>query len=157
MTSDELDEIKREERAIERKRENLLADKREHETALLKIKNAIRLSGRMEDSKYKQYCNAQEKHVTAIAKIEAELRPLRHQQRELAVRQFTDRQVSMEVKAVETLKLKRVVEALVKLRSDCQQFAADHTRVSSMRLSYAQFTERVNEIIAIAIQKDGAS
>lgn len=157
MTKDEEGELQAQERAIEKRRENLLTERKEHQEQLDKIKAAVRIKGPMATNIYKQYCDAQEKHVTAIARIDEALRPLRKEQRELAVRRWTDRQVSIEVKQVETYKLKRVVEALVKLRADCNKFAADYTRSPTMRLSNAQFAERVDEIIRMAIDKNGAA
>jgi len=77
MTNEDQNDIQTQERALERRREDLLADKRAHEEALDKLKSAIRIAGRMEDSKYKQYRDAQERHVTALARIEEQLRPLR--------------------------------------------------------------------------------
>jgi len=109
----------------------------------------------MSPNLFKQYCDAQEKHVAAIARIDEALRPLRKEQRELAVRRWTDRQVSIEVKQVETYKLKRVVAELVKLRADCNKFAADYTRTPTMRMRNAQFALRVDEIIKMAIDKNG--
>jgi len=158
MTPEEHDaKLQEQEKAIARRQEDLIAERKEHQTELDKVKAAVRIRGPMASAIYKQYCDAQEKHVAAIARIDEALRPLRKEQRELAVRRWTDRQVSMEVKLVETYALKRVVQALVKLRSDLHNFAADYTRSPTMRLSNAQFAERVDEIIQIALDKNGAS
>jgi hypothetical protein len=53
--------------------------------------------------------------------------------------------------------LKRVVESLVNLRDEYTRFAADHTRVSSMRRMAAMFTMKITDIIEIAVGKNGAS
>jgi hypothetical protein len=146
-------ELKARERALERKRDELLVDKKKHETQLSTIKQLVRDSGRMEDSKYRQCCQAQSRHVQAIAKIEGLLAPIKHELREIIVQEFEDRQVSIEVRAVETIRLKQTVQALVALREQYQRFAADHTRVSSMREMTAKFVLDLNEIIKLAISK----
>jgi hypothetical protein len=75
--------------------------------------------------------------------------------RENIVRQFEERQVSIEVKAIETIRLKQTVQNLVNLREEYQHFAADHTRVSSMRQMAAQFVLKLSGIIKQAIAKPG--
>jgi hypothetical protein len=149
------DEFKMQERQLEARRDELLVEKKKHEAQLVVIKNLIRSSGRMENSKYKQCCDAQSKHIKAIAKIEEQLAPIKHDIKELYVREFEDRQISLEVRAVETAKLKQTVQALVETREYYQRFAADHTRVSSMRQMGAEFILRINDIIKLAISKPG--
>jgi FixJ family two-component response regulator len=141
------------EKEIEARRDALLVEKRQHETQLTVIKNLVLSTRTMEHAKYKQCCDAQAKHVRAIAKIEEQLAPLKHQLRDLIVQEFEDRQVAYEVKAVETIKLKRTVQSLVNLRDKYQRFSADHTRISSMRQVSAEFCLALNEIIREAITK----
>jgi len=151
--SDNNHELKQRERALEKRRDELLVEKQRHATQLSNIKQLVKDSGRMEDSKYRQCCQAQTRHVQAIAKIEGLLAPIKHELREIIVREFEDRQVSIEVRSVETLRLKQTVQALVTLRENYQRFAADHTRVSSMREMTAKFVLDLNEVIKLAISK----
>ena len=128
--------------------------KRVIELQRTKIKNLIRSSGLMPPEKYKQCCNAQSKYAEQIAHNEKRMSEIKLQLQKLADdEQLCHKKPSKPVVAVKLEPLaKECIEALVALREKYQRFAADHTRVSSMRTIAAEFVCQLNPIIKSALK-----
>ena len=123
-----------ERRELSLQRDTLVLSKREHETQLISIKNLVRVSGRMPTDKYRQCCDSQATHARAILHIEDQLRPIKARLRELSDASHAEQQVIN----ANGVPAKSIVADLVALRDDYQRFAADGTRVSSMRQMSAE-------------------
>lgn len=139
--------IKIEDLAAERDR--LLLAKREHEGKLLAIKNLIRAGARLSADKYKETCNAQQRHVSSIHSIEKEILSVKRKISELSMapkEKSEPASVNQEAEAA-----REIISELVKLRSDYESFAADGTRISSMRQMAAEFVIKLGAVIKRAI------
>lgn len=133
--------------ALLKERDDLVNSKKDHEVKLVAIKNLVRSSGRMEHSKYKQCCDSQQRHLNAIRSIENELAKLKVRLREIGVESFSETERANSRNGEEVM----IVQELVALRSDYQAFAADSTRVSSMRTMAAEFVVRLSGVIRRAV------
>jgi hypothetical protein len=145
MTTTEIEKAK-----IIEQLDDLKISKREHETKLVTIKNQIRGCGLLPPEKYRQCVASQVQHQTAILKIERLLQPLKKRLRELS----SDDRSNQDNGSFSTppSDVKGIVEDLVELRKDYQFFAADSTRISSMRQMAAEFVVKLNPIIKRAIK-----
>jgi len=137
-------------RELQVKRDALLENKREHELKLLAIKNAIRTNGRMSGGTYQQYCSSQLSHVRALQFIDNQLRPLKARMKELNDADYNRRQGNGDAPLVVDAPSSLVAELSV-LREHYQKFAADGTRISSMRQMAAEFALKLDGIIKRAI------
>ena len=145
---------------LQLKRDALVIEKKEREQKLLAIKTLVRTSGRMPNDKYKQCCESQRKHSSEILRLEGEISGIKAKLRELSeVEESTKRkagasgvgsQTGQDVNPSES----EVVRELVALRQFYQEFAADHTRVSSMRQMAAEFVTKLNPVIRGSVNKN---
>lgn len=76
-------------------RNSLILKKRDHETQLTIIKNSIR-SGKMDNEKYKQYCDSQSKHIKDKALVESKILEVKSKLREIADTEFNERMGKIE-------------------------------------------------------------
>jgi TolA-binding protein len=127
----------------------LIVDKREHETQLVLIKNAVRSGGRLSTEKYRRLCDTQNTHNRAILAIEKQLVQVNTRLRELAE---IDNQ-NAEDRRTDSREMdeKPIVQELVAIRQEYQNFAADGTRVASMRRMASEFVTKLNPIIKRAV------
>lgn len=134
--------------------------KREHETKLIAIKNLIRTGGFMPHEKYKKCCDSQQKHSRAILHIEKQMAPIKKRLREIeeieSRFQIANGQPVTHESPVASSEspLKKTVVELVALRQNYQDFAADGTRIASMRQMAAEFVLKLNPIIKRALGSD---
>jgi hypothetical protein len=135
-----------EKRDLQRKRSILALSKREHETKLIAVKNVVRSGGRLSSDKYKQCCDSQNAHSRAIMQIERQLAPIKDRLREIADAEFIDRNEICEQHA-NGEPLCTILEDVILLQQQYQSFAADGTRVASMRQMAAEFALKLNPII----------
>ena len=145
-----------EKRQLLEKRAALILSKREHETKLVAVKNVVRSGGRLPSEKYKQCCDSQNTHARAIMHIENEMSKIKTRLREIADIEFNEKNGLVKDKQPEpeSVPVKSIVVELVSLRQAYQDFAADGTRVSSMRQMAAEFVVKLNPIIKRAIGVD---
>ena len=150
-----------EKRELQKKKTALVLSKREHETQLVAVKNVVRSGGRLPNEKYKQCCDSQNTHARAILHIENQLAPIKVRLREIADIEFKERNGGNngatheeDHPKAETAPTKSIVVELVALRQEYQNFAADGTRVSSMRQMAAEFVLKLNPVIKRAIGVD---
>lgn len=139
-----------EQQLLER-RDLLGLSKREIENKLVGVKNLIRTSGRMPHEKYKQCCDAQKKYLSQILKIERELNDIKIKLRQLSAYDVAEKMAEKSIEKQASIPRDFVV-SLVDLRSEYQRFAADMTRVSSMRQMAAEFALKLNPIIKSAMK-----
>jgi hypothetical protein len=148
-----------EKQELQKKKSALILSKREHETKLVAIKNVVRSGGKLPNEKYKQCCDAQNTHSRAILHIEKQLASVKLRLREIADLEFKSKNGDgaanyNEPTAVPNAPVKSIVSELVALRQEYQAFAADGTRVSSMRQMAAEFVLKLNPVIRQAIGVD---
>ena len=148
-----------EHRELLQKRDALTLSKRDHETKLIAVKNVVRSGGRLPHDKYRQCCDSQNTHAKAIMHIESELFKVKSRLREIANEQFDEKKRRKDLaKTVASTQQsapeKNIITELVCLRQAYQDFAADATRVSSMRQMAADFVLKLNPIIKRAIGND---
>lgn len=139
-----------EQQLLERRGE-LVLTKRELENKMIAIKNLVRTGGRMANEKYKQCCDAQKKYTSEILKIERELTDIKTKLRHLSVYDVAEKRAEKAIEQQPSVSRDFVV-SLVDLRSEYQRFAADMTRVSSMRQMAAEFALKLNPIIKAAMK-----
>lgn len=145
---------------LQEEQEELKAQKRKIEVQKTKIKNLVRTSGYMERDKYRACCDSQAKYAQQIQVIEQRLG-----QNKMEIRKLNDQlhgaphqkrleptQPQESPKASNPAIKKECLEAMVALRSKYQEFAADHTRVSSMRKMAAEFVLELNPVIKAAMR-----
>jgi hypothetical protein len=147
-----------EKQELQKKKSDLLISKREHETKLVAIRNLVRSGGRLPNEKYKQCCNSQNNHSRAILRIETQLAPIKLRLREIYDIEFKAQNkngaTEHNKEAASEVPVKSIVVELDTLRQEYQNFAADGTRVSSMRQMAAEFVIKLNPIIKRAIRGD---
>lgn len=97
----------------------------------------------MEDSKYQKKMKERASYLQMLAEIERQVIPINEEIRRLSLEkdQSTNYNVSQ----------KSIVELIVAVREEYQAFAADKTRVGSMRQMAAEFVVKLNPIIRKAI------
>ena len=133
------------------RRGKLVLDKRELENKLIAVKNIVRTGGRMANEKYKQCCDTQKKYSADILKIERELSDIKMKLRQISVYDVAEKKAGKPTEPQPSVPRDFVV-SLVDLRSEYQRFAADMTRVSSMRQMAAEFALKLNPIIKAAMK-----
>jgi hypothetical protein len=141
-----------EERLNLKDRKNELTIKmHEIEQKLLGIKNRIRGQGLMPKGDYQKLLSTQSKYRQAVIDLEKMLRPIKTRLQELADQEYNEKKAEMQ-----TLEHNgdstSIVRRLVSLREEYQLFAADPTRVGSMKQMAAQFVVKLNKIIREEIQ-----
>lgn len=126
---------------IEEERSKLVSEKRDIEAKLLAIKNLIRSSGRMSTDKYTETCHAQNGYMKRMAQIERQLGELKTRKGRLHFEHNGSNHRPKDPVSPD------VIRSLSALRDEYQQFAADKSRVGSMRQMAAEFVLKLNPII----------
>ena len=138
-----------------KQRSALAMEKKSHELELTKIKNEIRVRGRLDRAKYKMCIDGQTKHLREIHYLESQLSKIAVRQRELAELE-TGRYVKAKAEqsqaptstpGVESGEIVDLVLKIAELRDEYRKFSTDRTRVSSMRTSAAEFAQRLEAIL----------
>jgi len=152
--SSNLLEIRSKRHELREEMQLLKEKKRVVELQRTKIKNLIRSSGLMPPEKYKQCCDAQSKYAEQIAHNEKRMSEIKLQLQKLADDEQSCYKKPKPIVVAGKLEPlgKECIAALVALREKYQQFAADHTRVSSMRTMAAEFVCQINPIIKAALK-----
>ncbi len=133
----------------ERRRSELVLNKKQHEVKMLAIKNLVRGGGTMPYAKYRQCIDSQQTHANSILKIEQTLSPLKARMAELKA-QIDEQQRNGQPHAPQQ-SASDLVKMLVSVRQEYQDFAADRTRVASMRQMAAEFVLKINPIVRAAL------
>ena len=122
-------------------KEKLVFDKKEAELKHSTLKSKIRTGGKMHDSKYKQICDDQLKQRKKTLAIEQSISDLN-----IAIRAKSSlhNQLKLEFNAEQKVDVK---QKLTELRNYYINFAADKSRVSSMRAMGAEFAEKIEVLI----------
>lgn len=136
----------------ERRRSELVLSKKHHETKMLAIKNLVRGGGTMPYAKYKQCIDSQNTHANAILKIEQAMGPLKARIAEIrALISHSEQEQRNGESQVPQQGASEIVKMLVAVRQEYQDFAADRTRVASMRQMAAEFALKINPIVRAAL------
>jgi len=140
-------------------KEKLCIEKKHHEVKLAKIKNLIRTSKNMSGGTYSQCCQSQDRHKFAIGaiqekllKIKTQLRIIYDEENDKYERIIVQQGGGTSVK--HALINRDVIIKLSEIRQQYQEFAADSTRVSSMRQMAAEFVVKLNPVIKQAINEE---
>ena len=113
------------------------------ENKLMGLKNECRRKGSMPQGEYNKILTNQVKYRQAVIDLERTLGPIKNRLIEIADDDFEKKHaLPVEISADPTM-----VRAVVELRQHYQEFAADGTRVGSMRQMAAEFVLKLNEII----------
>lgn len=129
----------------------LAVQKKDIESRLTVLKNKIRCEGNMPGEKYRQVCETQNSYSRSIVQIEKKMAPLRKRIQELAHQEHAEYRALNGNGQHKPEDQAPIVAALVALRQYYQDFAADGTRVSSMRTMAADFVLKLNPIIKRAV------
>lgn len=149
-----IEELRAQIAVIREKKDALKLSKMELQARLAYLKNEIRSSGRMAHSHYKQCCDDQRLYVRQLVEVEKQIIPLnRELQRLCQLEHSTYAEQKSNAEAGDSFEVQPMVTQLVALRQSYQDFAADPTRVSSMRQMAAEFVLRLNPIIRSAVNK----
>lgn len=129
----------------------LALQKREHEVKLSNLALAVRSQQRLRPERYSQICQEQARRKSAVLEVEKKMAVLRPKVRalhDIAYRAYQERIVAPVAGARENNMVPESVLADLKALSDYyQRFAADPTRVSSMRAMSAEFALKLAPII----------
>ena len=113
------------------------------EAKLMGLKNECRRKGLMPRAEYNKILGSQVKYREAIIELERTLGPIKNRLIEIADDQFEKKHaLPAEISADPAM-----VRAIVQLRQQYQEFAADGTRIGSMRQMAAEFVLKLNEIV----------
>lgn len=126
---------------LNQRKSKLVLEKKELELKNSTLKNQVRSGGRMHDVKYKRVCDEQNSIKIKIFSIEREMADLSI---EMMKKQSFRDQLKAEFKHDEPIDIKK---KLVHLRDEYINFAADKSRVSSMRVMGAEFAEKLETLI----------
>jgi hypothetical protein len=89
--------------------------------------------------------------LNSVIDLEKMLRPIKTRLQELADQEYNEKQAEMKQAEMQTLEHNSdstsIVRRLISLREEYQLFAADATRVGSMKQMAAQFVVKLNKII----------
>ena len=127
--------------------ERRCVEKRELQITL--VKNKTNLLGPMPYDRKQNLLNIRSSVLERMSFIENQIAWAKRKIRELNIARCR-REESEETSEYRVLK-KGCVEALVELREEYQQFAADNTRVASMKAMAAKFVLELNPIIRAAV------
>lgn len=143
--------------ALVRERTEFIDIKKTAEVRLTTNKNLVRTSGKMPHLQYKQACDSQTHAVRDIRAAEVQLARLKgeiiaaNHELDALKRQRKERisgKPAARTSVEPTIDWKRdCVEELVSIRQHYQEFAADGSRISSMRQMAAEFANKLNPII----------
>lgn len=130
-----------------------------HQNEMATIKNAIRSSGRygLPASKYRQLCSEQTSRQKAMADLLEQINTIKARLANIHLAKVTAPRVvkfTSEEGSEENVATSKpdTVRALAVLRDDYQKFAADKSRVASMRQMAAEFVLKLNPIIKDALR-----
>lgn len=122
-------------------KEKLIFDKKEIELKNSVINNQIRSGGRMHEVKYKRLCDQQTKLKKDSFAVEKSISDLSI---EIMKKSTLREQIKSELKNKKKIDVK---EKLTEMRDYYINFAADKTRVSSIRAAAAEFAEKLEGLI----------
>lgn len=144
-------ECEREMDELQKEKVDLGLEKRRQELKLGNITNLIRTSGLMPADKYKQCVASQTKYREAIFAIELRLGAIK--KRSTEIHRFMEDNGNLQdgENHVNPSQKRDVVQSLVAMREDYTNFAADSTRVSSMRQMAAEFVVKLDRVIKTAV------
>jgi hypothetical protein len=124
----------------------ILADqKHDLEFKCGQIKDKLSVSGRLPNDKYKVYVDARNKYKKKLLEITAELREINDDIKSIASGRTEPKEGNTESKRKERLRF--VYLSLLDLKHQYHVFAADPTRISSMRQMAAEFANRIDMIV----------
>ena len=152
MKSEEI-ALRNELQSVMERRSKLMIQKRDIETKLATIKNLIRKEGLMPGGKYAACCEAQNKYRAAILKIEKETSELNIKRSELGnkIREFeVERPHPAYAETDSILSQPRQDELrtrIIEIKSEYQKFAADQTRILSMRTMAGEFVVKLTDLL----------
>ena len=145
-------EFDEEKRQLLEKKGQITVKKMDIQTKLMAIRNNIRRKGIMPKSEYDKILKTQERYKKDVVEVEKELVPIRNRLVEIAnaehlayAQRWTEKAEAN--KWMEVFASPVIVQDLVSLRQHYQEFAADLTRVSSMRQMAADFVLKLSRII----------
>lgn len=130
------------------RKSQLVAEKQEAQVELTSLRNAVRSGGRMPGHKYKEVCDAQNEQCRKLAEAE---RGIAEINQELVRLQLEDKHDWVSRHSNDLPPDPGIVKELVALRQKYHDFAADSTRVSSMRQMAAEFANALNPVIRKAV------
>lgn len=146
-------EFDEEKRQLLEKKNALTIAKVDIQAKLSALRNRLRLQGRLLPKlEYTQICQRQDQLKKKIVEIEKEIAPIKNRMTEIgnAEHLFHAQQEKEQMEAsrgLEVFASPVIVQELVSLRQQYQEFAADLTRVSSMRQMAADFVIKLSRII----------
>lgn len=155
-----IQEIRAELLETRRAKGDIITQKNELQAKMTALNNEVRTGGRMPNRHYQQLCDEQTLVVRQIGEVERfigntnlkiqELSNLEHEKyKELKVSSATDEEPNQD----SVIEVRLLVRDLAALRQSYQDFAADSTRVSSMRQMAAEFVVKLNPIIRNAVNQ----
>tara|TARA_R110002050_G_scaffold147152_1_gene272910 strand:+ start:207 stop:716 length:510 start_codon:yes stop_codon:yes gene_type:complete len=144
MTSEELSDKMEE---VRRKWERRCEEKREMQVTL--AKNKALLIGRMDYEKKQNLFNARNSVLARMQFVESQIMWTKRMMREITAARHGRK--SPETTSEYQVLKKGCIESLVALRGKYQEFAADNTRVSSMKDMAAKFVLELNPIIRASV------
>lgn len=150
-----LNQFYEEKQALFTEKQRLIQEKKQVELSMVKSKNIVRSSGRLPNNQYRALCDTQNQHATELTRVEGQLGVIKRRLTEIAEIEFRDRQergiTGIQLRQSDSHSDRPLVSELTDLRKHYQDFAADATRVSSMRQMAAEFVVKLNPIIYRAV------
>lgn len=148
------DEERAEMTTLLNRKDELVMEKKQHEAAMLTIKNQIRTKV-LPAKQYKQCCEGQAKRIKQINYIEAEIRAIKVRLRQLSDAE-SQRFAKIKSESKESADIHMQSQGTVhdllfhvaEIRDDYRRFSADGTRISSMRRNAAEFANRLDELLS---------
>lgn len=126
---------------IQEKRQPLVDRKQEIETELAVLNNRVRVNGNLSDDEFRGICELQNNLMQEKRKIDSSLLAIKSEMtRKNRERDLLYNKIKYSPKEV-------IEEKLIELRDKYTQFAADKTRVSSMRAMAAEFVSEINMLL----------
>lgn len=128
-------------RELENKRTPLVDRKKEIELELSEINNKIRVGGYLDQNEYAKICERQDFVKREKYKIEQQILGIKRMIRE---KNGEKDKITLQGKKIGNSEIK---SSLIELRDKYMAFAADTTRVSSMRAMSSKFVEEIQAIL----------
>lgn len=138
-------DIQREQHAILDENRRLSLSKKQCELKLFQLSSEVR-GKRVSQSRYQYICQEQQKTKQSIYEIEEQLAKNKVRLREIARNHDSEKMVFLSSAGPGGV-IRPIIEELVAVRDWYQSFAADNTRVSSMRMMAAEFVSKMTPII----------
>lgn len=140
-TQNQINSIEDSINTLSRKKDELVLRKREVEAENSEIKNKIRTGGLMSNNEYQKLCNKQNMLRREMVEIERGVLDINH---EIRSKSSLTNQLKQDRKETNINETK---DNLVALKNEYIRFAADKSRVGSMRAMAAEFAEKLEQII----------